>query len=169
MNTCIHWHRHISSNTILVNKMYNCQSFRSTWVTPFRSIWVHTLPEYLSSHPSAALEFTHFRSTWGHTLPKHLSSHTSGALEFTHFRSTWVHIRFLVVFVFVFIGLFFYVVFYRSLSVPFVLSFKYCVLSSFFDLRIQISPLVSSYIGINKNNNKITELRTILQRESQNS
>ena len=144
MNTCIHRHRHISSNTILVNKMYNCQSFRSTWVTPFRSIWVHTLPEYLSSHPSAALEFTHF-------------------------RSTWVHIRFLVVFVFVFIGLFFYVVFYRSLSVPFVLSFKYCVLSSFFDLRIQISPLVSSYIGINKNNNKITELRTILQRESQNS
>jgi hypothetical protein len=41
-----------------------------------------------------------------------------------------------------------------------------------FDLRFLITPLISSNFSCrvtNKSNNKITELRTILQGESQNS
>jgi len=146
MNTCIHRHRHRSSNTILVKKMYNCQSLRSTWVTPFRSTWVHTLPEHLSSYPSGAPEFTPFRSTWVHTLPEHVSSHPSRSLKFTSFWSTWVHIRFLVVFVFVFIGLFFYVVFCRSLSVLFfcLLNIVLCHPSSIYGIRFPLWYLHTS-------------------------
>ena len=48
----------------------------------------------------------------------------------------------------------------------------FCCLS-FVDLRFLISTLVSSKknynVDWNKDNNKITELRTILQRQSQNS
>jgi hypothetical protein len=113
MNTCIHRHKHKSSNTILV-KNNN---------------------KHLSSNPSGATEFIPFRSSWVHILPEHLSSHPPGALEFTFFRSTWVHIRFLVVFVFLFIGLFFYVVFCRSLFVPlfiFLLNIVLCRPSSIY-------------------------------------
>jgi hypothetical protein len=77
LNTCIHRHKHRSSNTIMVKKtstVDNCQSF----------------------------------------------------LGFRPFRGTWAHIRFLVVFLFVLLDLFFYVVFCRSLSVP--LFFVFCIL-----------------------------------------
>jgi hypothetical protein len=79
-------------------------------------------------------EFTSFRITWVHILQEHLSSYPSGAREFTSFWSTWVHIRFLVIFVFVFICLFFYVVFCRSLFVPFfcLLNIVFCRPSSIY-------------------------------------
>ena len=72
---------------------------------------------------------------------------------------------------------------YTDSDYPFGILWPLCCL--FFDIRILITPLVSyghcnvcpssiydsDYpFGIfNKGNNKITELRTILQRESQNS
>jgi hypothetical protein len=97
-NTCIHQHKHRSSNTILgkkPNKSWHwCTTANPSGAlefTPFRSTWLHTLPEHLSSNPSGALEFTPFRSAWVHTLQEHLSSHPSGALQFTPFRSTSVH------------------------------------------------------------------------------
>ena len=132
-NTCIHQHKHRSSNTILgknptkvdigvqlpiLPEHLSSHLFGALDFTPFRSTWVQILPELLNSHPSGALELTPFRSTWVHILPEHFSSHPFGALQFTPFRSTSVHIWFLVVFLFVFLDLFFYVVFCRSLSVP---------------------------------------------------
>ena len=43
------------------------------------------------------------------------------------------------------------------------------VFSNVYSVKVDTCPTIKSDGGVNKGNNKITELRTILQRESQNS